>query len=181
MRYEIIGKNGFVPTDAIKSYATKRLDKVISFFDESLIQEVRVVCKVYKDHHKVEVTIPTKGTVLRAEVLDPDMYTAIDKSVDKLISQIRKHKDKLKKHLAKEGINRVYSDDFDTEAIEKEVFASQLVKNKEIELKPMSIDRALVEMELTGHDFFVFLNEETMRVNVAYVREDGDYAVIETK
>ncbi len=180
MRYDIIGKNGFVPTDAIKIYATKRLAKVVSFFDESLITEVRVVCKVYKDHHKVEVTIPARGTVLRSEVSDPDMYTAIDKSVDKLTTQIRKHKDKLKKHLDKQGIGKVYSDDFDTEAIEKDVLASQLVKNKQIELKPMSVDSALVEMELSGHDFYVFLNEETMKVNVAYLREDGDYAVIET-
>jgi putative sigma-54 modulation protein len=181
MKYDIIGKNGFEPTEAIKNYVTKRLNKVVSFFDPALILDVRVVLKVYKDHHKVEVTIPAKGIVLRSETSDQDMYTAIDKSVDKLIAQIKKHKDKLKSHLTKKGNQKVYSDEFETEAIEKDILASTLVKNKEVKLEPMSVDQALMEMEMSGHDFYVFLNEATDKVNVAYLRDDGDYAVIETK
>lgn len=181
MKYDIIGKNGFEPTEAIKNYVTKRLSKVVSFFDPSLILDVRVVLKVYKDHHKVEVTIPAKGIILRSETSDQDMYTAIDKSVDKLIAQIKRHKEKLKSHLTKKGNAKVYSDSFETESIEKEILASTLVKNKEVKLEPMSVDQALMEMEMSGHDFYVFLNEQTSRVNVVYLREDGDYAVIETK
>lgn len=181
MKYEIIGKNGFEPTEAIRNYVIKRLNKVVSFFDPSLILDVRVVLKVYKDHHKVEVTIPAKGIILRSETVDEDMYTAIDKSVDKLIAQIKKHKDKLKTHLTKKGNPKVYSDEFETEAIEKEILASSIVKNKEIKLEPMSVEEALIEMEMSGHDFYVFLNEKTNKVNVAYLRQDGDYAVIETK
>jgi len=181
MKYDIIGKNGFEPTEAIKNYCQKRLNKVVSFFDTELIHEVRVVLKVYKDHHKVEVTIPAKGIILRAEVSDQDMYTAIDKSVDKLVAQIKKHKDKLKSHLIKQGLKKVYSEEFETESIEKELLASQLVKNKEVKLQAMSVDQALIEMEMSGHDFYVFLNEATNQVNVAYIREDGDYAVIATK
>ncbi|PKK86936.1 MAG: ribosomal subunit interface protein [Tenericutes bacterium HGW-Tenericutes-8] len=181
MKYDIIGKNGFEPTEAIKNYVTKRLNKVVSFFDPALILDVRVVLKVYKDHHKVEVTIPAKGIVLRSETSDQDMYTAIDKSVDKLIAQIKKHKEKLKTHLTKKGNSKVYSDEFETEDIEKEILASNLVKNKEVKLEPMSVEQALMEMEMSGHDFYVFLNEVTDKVNVAYLRDDGDYAVIETK
>ncbi|MFA6692355.1 MAG: ribosome-associated translation inhibitor RaiA [Acholeplasmataceae bacterium] len=181
MKIEIVGKNGFVPTDAIKSYAEKRLNKVVSFFGPDVVTEVRVVCKVYKDHHKIEVTIPAKGTVLRAEVSDQDMYSAIDKANDKLIAQIRRHKDKLKNNLEKEGIKQAYSTEFDAESLEKDILAAQLVKNKKVDLKPMSSEEAIAAMELSGHDFYVYQDKETGRTNVVYRRDDGDYAIIETQ
>ncbi|MBE0700802.1 MAG: ribosome-associated translation inhibitor RaiA [Acholeplasmataceae bacterium] len=181
MKFEVLGKNGFIPTDAIKAYAEKRFNKVVSFFGPEVVSEVRVVCKVYKDHHKIEVTIPAKSTVLRAEVSDPDMYAAIDKANDKLVAQIRKHKDKLKTNLEKEGIKQAYSQEFDAESLEKEVLAAQLVKNKKVDLKPMTTQEAIAAMELSGHDFYVFLDKETQKTNVVYLRDDGDYAVIETQ
>jgi putative sigma-54 modulation protein len=181
MKFEVLGKNGFTPTDAIKAYAEKRFNKVVSFFGPDVVQEVRVVCKVYKDHHKIEVTIPAKGNVLRAEVSDPDMYAAIDKANDKLVAQIRRHKDKLKNNLEKEGIKQAYSQEFDAESLEKEIIASQLVKNKKVELKPMSAQEAIAAMELSGHDFYIYLDQDTARTNVVYRRDDGDYAIIETQ
>lgn len=183
MRYDIVGKNGFVPNPAVENYVKKRLQKVISFFNPNWVIGVNVVLKTYKDHAKVEVTIPCKGITLRSEVSDQDMYRAIDKTSDKLMAQVRKHKDKLSDHMAKKGIRDIYSDSFeqsDGEAIE-EVLASQLVRSKEVELTPMSVDQALIEMEMTGHDFYVFMNKESNRVNVVYRREDGDYAILETK
>ncbi len=180
MKFEVLGKNGFVPTHAIKDYAEKKLNKVVSFFGPEVISEVRVVCKVYKDHHKIEVTIPAKGTVLRAEVVDVDMYSAIDRASDKLVAQIRRHKDKLKHNLEKDGIKQAYSTEFDAESLEKDILASQLVKNKKIELLPMTSHEAIAAMELSGHDFYVFLDKETSRTNVVYRRHDGDYAIIET-
>lgn len=180
MKFEVVGKNGFVPTNAIKVYAEKKLSKVVSFFGPEVISEVRVVCKVYKDHHKIEVTIPAKGTVLRAEVSDIDMYSAIDRASDKLVAQIRRHKDKLKHNLEKEGIKQAYSNEFDAESLEKDILASQLVKNKKIELVPMTSNEAITAMELSGHDFYVYLDKETDRTNVVYRRDDGDYAIIET-
>ncbi|MDI6452882.1 ribosome hibernation-promoting factor, HPF/YfiA family [Peloplasma aerotolerans] len=181
MKFEVLGKNGFVPTKAIKDYAEKRFSKVVSFFGPEVISEVRVVCKVYKDHHKIEVTIPAKGQVLRAEVSDMDMYAAIDKANDKLVAQIRKHKDKLKKNLEKEGIKQAYSHEFDAESLEKDILASQLVKSKKVDLKPMSSEEAIAAMELSGHDFYVFLDKESSKTNVVYRRDDGDYAIIETQ
>ncbi len=180
MKFEVLGKNGFIPTEAIKQYAEKRFNKVVSFFGPEVVSEVRVVCKVYKDHHKIEVTIPTKGNVLRAEVSDPDMYAAIDKANDKLVAQIRRHKDKLKHNLEKEGIKQAYSTEFDAESLEKDILASQLVKNKKIELMPMTSAEAIAAMELSGHDFYVYLDKESSRTNVVYRRHDGDYAIIET-
>lgn len=181
MKFEILGKNGFVPSDAIRAYAEKRLAKVVSLFGPDVVHEVRIVCKVYKDHHKVEVTIPAKSTIIRAEVADVDMYAAIDKANDKLIAQIRRYKDKLKNNLEKEGIKQAYSREFDAESLEKEVLATQLVKNKKVELKPMSTDEAIAAMELLGHSFYVYLDKETNKTNVVYLRKDGDYAVIETQ
>lgn len=181
MKIEVIGKNGFVPTEAIKNYAEKKLDKVVTMFGDDTINRVRVVTKVYSDHHKVEVTIYAKGQMVRAEVSDPDMYAAIDKSVDKLVAQTRKHKEKIKSNIEKEGIRNVFSQEFDAESLEKELVAINLVKNKKIELVPMTPTEAIIEMELSGHDFFVFLDEETNRTNVVYRRVDGDYAVIETQ
>jgi len=175
-----VGKNGFVPTKAIKNYAERKLSKVISFFGPDVVSEVRVVCKVYKDHHKIEVTIPVRGTVLRAETMEQDMYAAIDKVIDKLVAQIRRNKDKLKKNLEKEGIKQAYSTEFDAESLEKDILASQLVKNKKVELKPMTAEEAISAMELSGHDFYVFLDKQTDRTNVVYRRRDGDYAIIET-
>ncbi len=180
MNFRVVGKNGFVPTKAIKNYAEKKLSKVISFFGPEVVTEIRVVCKVYKDHHKIEVTIPVKGTVLRAETIEQDMYAAIDKASDKLISQIRRNKDKLKSNLEKEGIKQAYSTEFDAESLEKDILASQLVKNKKIELRPMTPEEAISAMELSGHEFYVFLDEKTKRTNVVYRRHDGDYAIIET-
>ena len=181
MRVELVGKNGFVPTEAIKNYASTKLQKVASYFGDGVVVEARVVCKVYNDHHKVEVTIPAKNLILRAEVNDLDMYAAIDKVVDKLMVQVRKHKDRVKNKLEKEGIKEVFSSEFlDLESLEKQVLSSQLVKNKKIELQPMDLEDALAQMELLGHNFFVFLDKNSNQVCVIYVREDGDYAVIET-
>lgn len=181
MTFEVLGKNGFVPSDAIRQYAEKRLYKVASFFGPKVVDEIRVVCKVYKDHHKVEVNVFAGGAHVRAESSDPDMYAAIDKANDKLVAQIRRHRDKLKHHLEKEGIKEAYSQEFDAEELEKDILASQLVKNKKIELKPMTSEEAIEQMELLGHDFFVFLDKESNRTHVVYRREDGDYAIIETQ
>lgn len=181
MKFEILGKNGFVPTQAIKDYAEKRFSKVVSFFGPGVVDEIRVVCKVYKDHHKVEVSVFAKKSVVRAEVSDEDMYGAIDRANDKLNSQIRRHKDKLKNNLEKEGIKQAYSQEFDAEELEKEILAAQLVKNKKVELFPMTSNEAIAAMELSGHGFYVFLDKKTNKTNVVYRRDDGDYAIIETQ
>lgn len=179
--YEILGKNGFVPTEAIKQYAIKRLKKIESLFSEDTINRIRVVTKVYSNYHKVEVTVYATGQIIRAEVSDEDMYVAIDKSIDKLVAQIRRHRDKLNAHFVKQGIAQGFSTEFDAESLEKELVAAQLVKNKVVELKPMSLDEAITEMQLQGYDFFVFLDNETNKTNVVYQRQDGDFAVLETK
>ena len=180
MKYEIVGKNGFTPTQANKDYAIKKLEKVVNFFGADVVLEVRVVFKVYNAFHKVEVTIPAKQTILRAEVSDKDMYAAIDLVVDKLVMQIRKYKDKLESQLKRQGINKVYTDEFDAKKLEKELVAKQLVKNKSVKIEAIDVSEAIANMELVGHDFYIYLDINTNKTSVVYRREDGDYAVIET-
>lgn len=181
MLIEVIGKNNFEPTDAIKNYAEKKLHKVIEMFGDETITKIRVVTKVYPASHKVEITVFAEKQIIRAEVDDEDMYAAIDLSIDKLVSQLRKNRDKLRSHLEKKGMKDIFSKEFDALALEKEMKAKQLVKNKKIELIPMTKEEAILQMELSDHDFFVYLDKETKRTNVLYIRHDGDYAVIETE
>lgn len=179
MRVQVRGKNGFYVTDAIEAYAKDKLEKVERYFKEDL--EAFVVCKIYKDHHKVEVTIPTKFYTMRAEVGDDDMYAAIDLTIDKLESQIRKHKSKITRSLQKkEATSDLFAEDLDLEALERELVLSP-IKRKSIILDEMSVDEAITAMEVLGHDFYIFKDEDTNRVSVLYLRDDGKYGVIETE
>ena len=179
MKVQVRGKNGFEVTNAIESYAIDKLEKVERYFKEEL--DAFVVCKIYKDHHKVEVTIPTKYYTMRAEVANADMYAAIDLTIDKLESQIRKHKSKITRSLQKkEGVSELFTEILDLEALERELVISP-VRKKNIVLEEMSIDEATTALEMLGHDFYIFKNEDTKHVNVAYLRNDGKYGVIETE
>lgn len=180
MIYDIQGRNGFTPSEPIKDYVKKRLQKIIDFFEPNLIKEVNVVMKVYKDHYKVEITIPSPYIVLRSEVADEDMYAAIDKSVDKLNQQIRKYRTKIKKQIKERtGIKEIFTKEFDAENLEKDILASQLVKKKKIDISEMSVDEAITQMELIQHDFFIFVDKETKEPMIVYRRKDGDYSVIQ--
>lgn len=177
MKIEIYGKNGFNPSDANKEYVETKLSKLETYFSEDV--EARVVCKVYKDNHKIEITVPSKNIILRAEVSDNDLYAAIDKAVDKLLIQIRKHKDKVKSKLDKDGIKTIHKETIDKENNTRSF--DNLVRVKQIDLVPMSQEDAIYQLELLGHNFFIYLDEVTMKVNVMYLRDNGGYAIIETK
>ena len=181
MKIEVIGKNGFTPSPANREYAEKKLKKLEDFFGEESNLKAVVVCKVYQTMHKVEVTIPTKNLIMRAECSEQDMYAAIDRAVDKLLQQVRKYKTRVKSKLNREGIRSQIKDDFDAENLEQEINADRLVRTKEEELEPLSLDEAISQMELLGHDFFVYLDKNTHKTNILYLRKDGNYANIETK
>ena len=118
---------------------------------------------------------------MRAECSEQDMYAAIDRAVDKLLQQVRKYKTRVKSKLNREGIRSQIKDDFDAENLEQEITADRLVRTKEVELEPLSLDEAISQMELLGHDFFVYLDKNTHKTNILYLRKDGNYANIETK
>ncbi len=179
MNVQVRGKNGFKLTDAIVTHAEDKLLKIERYFQEEL--DAYVVCKVYNDHHRVEVTIPTKYYTMRAEVSNADMYAAIDLTIDKLESQIRKHKAKITRSLQKkEGVSTFFNDELDLEALERELVHAP-VRSKSIQLEELSMEEAITALEMLGHDFYIFKNEETKHVNVAYLRNDGKYGIIETE
>ncbi len=183
MKVIVRGKNKFEPSDAITSYATEKLQKINVYFSKSDELTGYVLCKVYDNYQVVEITIPTKHIILRAEVKDETVYGAIDLAIDKLESQIRKHKSKIYgsiKH--RDGISNHYStnSDFDIEKFKTEIKVSNLVKNKTVEMSSMTPDDAILQMEMLGHDFYLFINSNTGKASVVYLREDHNYGIIDS-
>lgn len=178
MKLDIRGKGGFVITDAIYNYLDKKLNKIDKVFQHEL--EAYVICKVYREGTKVEITIPIKFITMRAEVQDKDLYAAIDKAVDKLEAQIRKNKHKMNRSLQeKVGLKNAFTNDYlDIDELERELISP--VKKKNIKLEILSLDEAITQMELIGHDFFIYKNEDKV-TSILYLREDGKYGLIETE
>ncbi len=170
MKIEVTGKNGFVPSEANKEYALKKLAKLQNILPDYDNVNARVVCKVYKEYNKVEVTIPSKNIILRAEVTAKDVYAAVDGAIDKLVKQVRRYNDRVKDKLGKEGIRSQEVRDED----------ERVVRTKNLDLEPMTAEEAIDQMEALGHDFFVYLDKQTRKTNVIYLRADGGYAIIET-
>lgn len=182
MKVNIRGKNKFEVSEAIKEYAFAEVSKLENLFKKGEEVVATVLCKDYNVYKTVEITIPTKHMILRAEVDAPTIYSAIDLAVNKIEAQIKKHKSKIYSSVKKrEGLSSHYKTDtdFDVEKIKSEVKAINLVRNKTVDLDPMTPDDAITQMEMLGHDFFVFLNIETNKVCVVYLREDMDYGIIE--
>ncbi len=169
MRIIISGKNLEV-TDGLKNVLEKKLQKLDKYFDPST--EVVATLSVEKNRHILEVTIPINGAILRAEEATQDMYHTIDRVMEKLERQIRKYRTKIERKM-KKGSFRY---DF---LLEKEEKEPKVVKTKKFAMKPMPVEEALLQMELLGHSFFVFLNGENDEVNVVYKRKDGNYGLIE--
>ena len=157
-------------TPAMREYAEKRLAK----FDKMMggVDDVTVLHNVAKDNHIVEVTIFVDGIILRSEVLGDDMYACIDLAVEKLERQVRKHKTRLEKRFRKEAQKA------SIQQIEALPNDQKLVKTKKFDRKPLTVDEAIMQMELLGHNFFAFVNEETGDINVIYKRKDEDYGLL---
>ena len=134
-----------------------------------------VVIKPSGAMQKVEITIPIKKMILRAEEANKDFYAAIDCSIDKLERQIRKNKTRMKKNVGKESIREL---NLDFEAPEEKT-ENKIVKRKNIDTKPMSEEEAILQMELLGHTFYIFKNDKTGDTNILYKRTDNDYGIIE--
>lgn len=175
MKVNIVGKNVKV-TPGIADKINKKLDHLTKYFliDDSVT--AKVLIRTYPVGQKIEVTIPTKYAILRAEVVNDDLYAAIDLAVDKLEDQIRRQKTRLQRNNKLSLAEAFLSEE---EAEEEDV--DQVVKTKSIEPKEMSLDEAIMKMELLGHDFFIYTDDETEKIAVVYKRHDGDYGLIETE
>ena len=174
MKYNIRGEK-LVITDAIRDYTEEKLGKLDKYFKDDNIT-ANVLAKVRGNSQIVEVTIPTSKFILRSEEEHDDLYAAIDLVTDKLERQIRKNKTRLNRNV-KESVKEF---NFDYELPEEEESKEAVVKRKKLEMKPMSEEEAILEMELLGHSFFVYKDMDTDSINVLYKRKDGDYGLIET-
>ena len=178
MKYNIRGDKLEV-TDAIGSYVETKLNRLNKYFkDDDLL--AHVLLKVRGNSQIIEVTIPTDKFILRSEEEDKDLYAAIDLVTDKLERQIRKNKTRLNK----QNVDNKYKEfNFDYEVPEEEETSEDevIVKRKKLEMKPMDEEEAILEMNLLGHEFFVFKNADTDVDSVVYKRKDGNYGILEMK
>ncbi len=179
MRYTITGKNIEV-TKALQDKVIAKLNKLEKFFSPDA--EARVTLSVEKLSQVVEVTIPTRGRLLRAEAEASDMYAAIDEIVDVLERQLHKYKNKLKAKIRRDINSKDdYTSNINFDFLEdpKEESTIKIEKIKRFDLKPMDAEEAVLEMELIGHNFFVFRDGDTDEINVVYKRKNGTYGLIE--
>lgn len=176
MKITLRGKNIEI-TEAIEEKVSEKLSKLDKYFIVSENVEAKVLVRTYPYGQKIEVTIPTEYVLLRAEVVDQDLYNAIDLVIDKLEGQIRKYKTRLNR---KSKDNKLAFNLASIEPLEDEE-EDVLVKTKTITRKPMDIEEAIMQMELIGHSFFVYRDTETDAISIVYRRNDGDYGLIETE
>lgn len=162
-------------TDSMKEYIKEKLNKLNKYLENSDNVRASVIVKVKNHEQRVEITIPLKAYILRSEESKDDFYAAVDKTVDKLERQIRKNKTRI---MAKQGrTNR----DFAISEFEKEDLSDErkILKRKKVEVKPMNEEEAILQMELLGHQFYMYKDRDTSEMKVVYKRTDDNYGIIE--
>ncbi|MBQ8892417.1 MAG: ribosome-associated translation inhibitor RaiA [Bacilli bacterium] len=170
----IIRGNKVEITDSMKEYVKEKLSKLDKYYTDDL--KATILVKVRNYTQKVEVTIPLKTLILRAEEESSDFYSAVDLVVNKLERQIRKNKTKLKKK-EKSGIKEFNMEEILDIPDEEE----KEIKRKKIEIKPMNLEEAILQMELLGHNFYMYKDSDLNSIALVYKRKNGGYGVIETE
>lgn len=172
MKFIIVGKNIEV-TEGLKSAVEDKIGKLEKYFNSDT--EVHVTLSVEKERQKIEVTIPVKGNIIRSEQVSSDMYVSIDLVEEIIERQLKKYKTKLTEQQQNAAC-------FKQEYIEKDYMDDEeikIIRSKKFDIKPMYPEDACIQMELLGHNFFVFCNAETDQVNVVYKRKGNTYGLIE--
>jgi putative sigma-54 modulation protein len=173
MRVTVIAKNMEL-TDALKEIVQKKISKLEKYFEVNV--EARATLSVQKNRHIIEVTIPFNGVILRGEESTSDMYKSLDLVEDKLERQIRKQKTRLSR---KHGGSLRFGEINNIEIKPADEEDGKLVKVKKFGVKPMNSEEAILQMDLLGHNFFVYQDADSSKVNVIYKRKDGDYGLLE--
>ena len=173
MKFVIVGKNIDV-TPGLRSAVEDKIGKLERYFSKET--EVHVTLSTQKDRQKIEVTIPVKGNIIRSEQVSNDMYVSIDLVEEIIERQLKKYKNKITdaRHESADFFNQEY-----LEADSAEEDEIQIIRNKKFDMKPMYPEDACVQMELLGHDFYVFINAENDKVSVVYKRKGNTYGLIE--
>ena len=171
MKVTVVTKNMEL-TPALKEMVEKKVSKLDKYFERNV--SAKATLSVQKNRHRVEVAIPFNGVLLRAEEITDDMYKSIDKVEEKLVRQIRKQRTKLSK---RQNNSLRFAELAADDVIEEN--EGKLVKTKKFAVKPMNVDEAILQMELIGHNFFVYKDADTNNISVLYKRKDGDYGLLE--
>lgn len=170
----IISGRNIELTDGLKNAVNEKIGKLSHYFTPST--EIHVTLSVEKERQKIEVTIPVKGNIIRSEQVSNDMYVSIDLVEEVIERQLRKYRRKIvDKHQGGGNLQKEYI----TEENYAEDEGVKIVRTKKFDVKPMYPEDACVQMELLGHNFFVFNNAETDTINVVYKRRDNSYGLIE--
>lgn len=173
MKYIISGKNIEV-TEGLKTAVYEKIGKLEKYFTSDT--EVHVTFSVQRDRQKIEVTIPMKGSIIRAEQVSTDMYVSIDLVEEIIERQLNKYRTKLIEQ-QQAAIN--FNSSFMEEEEDAPEEAINIIRSKRFAMKPMDAEEACIQMELLGHNFYVFRNAETNEVNVVYKRKGNTYGLIE--
>lgn len=173
MRIKITGRN-IELTEGLKAAVEDKLNKLEKYFTSDT--DVYVTLSVEKERQKVEVTIPMKGNYIRSEQVSNDMYVSIDLVEEVIERQLKKYRTKLV--TKQQNVASVFKQEF-LEAVSEEDEEIKIIRSKKFSMKPLYPEDACVQMELLGHDFFVFINAETEDVNVVYKRKGNTYGLIE--
>ena len=176
MTYKILCKQVEL-ADSSKEKVLAKVEKLDKFFADS--EDCKIQVSQQNEHMVVEITFIYKGFLIRSEARNRDLLTAVDVCLSNIDRQIRKNKTRLAKRLRDDALQN-YSIDFGGEDVE-EKDEVKIIKKKRVEAKPMMAEEAVLQMEMLGHDFFIFTDPDTMGTNIVYKRKDGNYALIETK
>ena len=174
MKYNIVGRKVNL-RDNFKERVYKKLGKFEKIYSEDAEANVKVTLE--KNRQTVEVTIYDNGMTYRAESTAPEMNDALDAVVDILGGQIRKNKAKLSKKLRADSIEQYFAEEPDTDVFPEESY--NVVKTKNFVVKPLSVEEAILQMNMIGHEFFMFLNSATNQLCVVYKRKDNTYGLLE--
>jgi ribosomal subunit interface protein len=183
--FKVRGENIEV-TDAIQDYIEKRLTRLEKYLNDDNKYVAHVNVRSYKEgNHKIEVTIQLPYLLLRAEDTQQDLYQAVDFVSEKLERQIRKYKTKVNRKSREKGYKGLEQLDFvpeaETDVLEDDESAIEIVRTKHVSVKPMDAEEAVLQMELLGHNFFVFQDAESGVNTIVYKRKDGKYALLDAQ
>lgn len=182
MKIQVHGDNISV-TSALQEYVDKKIGRLTRYFEGEADKDIHVRMGVEGTNHRIEMTVHVHGMIFRAEETSSDMYASIDLVTDKIEEQVHRYKEKINQRFRENGLRTRIQQ---TVAHERRFFDDtseqdepRLVRVKRFPMKPMDSEEAIMQMDLLGHDFFVFTNAETEEVNVVYRRKNGDYGLIE--
>lgn len=176
MDITVRGKNIEV-TPALRDYVEKKVGRITKYFSD--VKDVHAVLFVKKSEQIIELTVSVNSIILRAQESTNDMYTSIDLVVDKIERQLTKHKTKLNKkfrNAAEHAVNKFHSDLLPDLQFDEEDF--EVIRTKRFSIKPMTVEEAIMQMNLLSHDFFVYFDGEENAIRVVYKRSDGGYGLI---